>query len=351
MSGPPPEVLNATADHYRSISAAVEEGVAGFTREDLAAPFEARLRADPVAVEAREKIRLAIANLPTPSLSPLGPPFVLAEAAPGQLRVRSAPYDFFISDPPGAATGIASTGGIVIGASAGFQTVGVQLGRQRTTAFINIAVTNESAGSTPGQKVRVSPSISWDAQFELKCYGVPDGFPLSVGADPWTEARGGVAVKVFGQNGQFVTQNEPPVELFQGHHSDSPYSTEPSTLPWTDGGLSTPACTSTPRYRPVRHGGSTSTHMWRSPPTTTGFGTRPKPSAACRQPSSSLYSTRSRSSGGWSLTVGSGELTSKTRSSRRPRLPPTTTDPIRNGGDPGRPRCSDPVLVPGNDDG
>jgi predicted SnoaL-like aldol condensation-catalyzing enzyme len=101
-------------------------------------------------------------------------------------------------------------------------------------------VTNESAGSTPGQTVRVSPSISWDAQFELKCYGVPDGFPLSVGADPWAEARGGVAVKVFGQNGQFVTQNEPPVELFQGHHSDSPYSTEPSTLPWTDGGLSTP---------------------------------------------------------------------------------------------------------------
>ena len=39
MSGPPPEVLEAIAAHYRSTSAVVEEVVAGFTRGDLVVPF------------------------------------------------------------------------------------------------------------------------------------------------------------------------------------------------------------------------------------------------------------------------------------------------------------------------
>jgi hypothetical protein len=228
---PPAEVIEAIAEHQRSRAAGEEAAGAVLDRADLAAlaaPLEAALRTDPAASAALDKVTRAVAEFPKVPASTFGGRFADLGFRSDTLHVREAPFDYAGAVPAGHVFGFPQTGRISVGGRVGHVEDATPGDRMRFIGWIGIAVTAESAGARPGQTVRVSPSISWDAGWTLTLGGINS---------PWAEARGGVALKVFSSTG-FVTENSPPVELFSDHYSASPGLL--STRDRSDSGLSTP---------------------------------------------------------------------------------------------------------------
>lgn len=84
---------------------------------------------------------------------------------------------------------------------------------------IGIAITSTDLGALTdlGVAVRVGVSVNWAATWDLACAGVATAF---VGSDPWSQARGGFNLTVWGPAG-FVTQNGEQ-DVFSQHYAAAP---------------------------------------------------------------------------------------------------------------------------------
>jgi hypothetical protein len=212
----PANVLDAMVqDGSRSeLSETPLDAVDGMDLAAITAPLEAAVKADPRASAALSKVSSAMTAFPKAHIAPPEglPFFSLGFFGNRDLRVRSTPYDHAGSHPANGGFGFAETGRLSVGGRAGHVQGGAG-DRARFLGWVGIAVTAESVGAVPGQIVRVSPSISWEAGWTLKVAGIPTGV---FGANPWAAARGGVDLKVFGPAGKVAEHG--PVQLFSDHH-------------------------------------------------------------------------------------------------------------------------------------
>ena len=84
---------------------------------------------------------------------------------------------------------------------------------------LGLVVNASDLGALPGLgvAVRVGASVNWAAAWDLEVTGIP---AYGVGSDPWSQARGGLNLTVWGPAG-FVTQNG-ETDVFSQHFSDHP---------------------------------------------------------------------------------------------------------------------------------
>lgn len=198
---------------------AAQQGATGAALDAIGAPVARLIEQDPEAYAARHEVTSALAALPREE-GRLGPDALMANrlrgAAAGTLRVRGLPFDYTGKNGNVSTSSNAATGTLSIGGSAG-QITGGQGDIVTGVTWLGIAINAASAGAHPGQRIRVSPSVTWDAGWQLSVAGIGE---LGVGAHPWADCRGGVNLLVFGPNG-LVTQTGRQ-QMFEAHHSGAP---------------------------------------------------------------------------------------------------------------------------------
>jgi hypothetical protein len=148
---------------------------------------------------------------------------LLFAAAAAPFHIREAPFDYADKDGGNAVmtpNAAAANLGIIGKAGAlGSSSMGDFVGG---TCWTGNAITNESVGSQPNHRVRISPFIKWTLFWDLIVVGLPDGF--IAGSDPWANCRVGVKVTAWDEFGNNVA-NTGPREVFFRHHSDAPGAT------------------------------------------------------------------------------------------------------------------------------
>jgi hypothetical protein len=134
-------------------------------------------------------------------------------------HIREAPFDYADKDGGNASMSPNATAGTLsfIG-KAGDLVSGSQGDVVGGGSWTGNAVTNESVGSQPLQRVRVSALFKWTLFWDLLVAGIPDAL---VGSDPWANCRVGVNMSAWDGAGNRVA-NMGPRELFFRHHSGAP---------------------------------------------------------------------------------------------------------------------------------
>jgi hypothetical protein len=209
--------------------------------EGLVRPIEELIKKDPEANQAFRDLTAKLESIRDDDVidvdtlrnHPVRLLYSEGAAAAAAFQIREAPFDYADKDggnalmTPNAAAanlGIIGKAGSLVSGSMGDIVGG--------TCWTGNAVTNESVGSQPNHRVRISPFIKWAFFWDLIVAGIADGF---VGSDPWASCRVGVKVSAWDEFGNNVAL-EGPRELFYGYHSDDP-GTTPNKISGAESGF------------------------------------------------------------------------------------------------------------------